>query len=456
MPAPCLNGVLYVTYSFSLTPITVLNEDLDISETGVDVVSASGLPAAPFTVQIDNEKMRVTSIATNTLTVTRAYDGTTAATHANGGNVLPTILNSIMVTCIDEAGWQGGTATGDKSRFVRDISVQEPGLVALKQSAVMQSLSDAGAITTDLRIGSQATRSYVHPASLHCGGMTHMRRIDIGETGGVAGLTLARGFNSMVVDYFSTSATVGNIGSNTSALMYLNYTSGQHASGPGVHNHTTVWCILPYATGGAVQRLQVAGAKTPAIPESDYWLGGVSYQLMLNTMTTAPAQTGISFLCEVQSGEAEAAGWRSLYSALYISDTEIGLSYAWARGRTEFMRFPADPDTARLNIETARDYRYDTAQTGVMCWQAELFLTYHTITYTIAGTITGSGGGTVTIKAHVAAAAGPVEKGTEIASTSRSGNGAYSMTWYDNTVNTFVTAREDATHMGRSDDSAAA
>jgi hypothetical protein len=360
-----------------------------------------------------------------------------------------------MFTSIDESGWQGGTATGDKSRFTRDVSVQEPGLIALKQSAVMQSLNDAGAITTDLRIGSQATRSYVHPASLHCGGMTHMRRIDAGETGGVAGLSLGRGFTTIVVDYFSTSATAGNIGSNTSALMYLNYTSGQHSSGPGVHNHTTAWCIRPWATGGAVQRLQAAGTTSPSIPETNYWIVGVSYQLMLNTMTTAPAQTGLSFNCEVQSGEAEGAGWRSLYSSIFISDTEMGLSYAWARGRTEFMRYPNDPDSTRLNVETARDYRYDTAQTGVMCWQAEMFLTYHAITYTIDGTITGSSGGTVTIKAHVAAEAGPIDKGTEIASTSRSGNGAYSMTWYDNTVNVFTEAWESSTLIGRSDNGTA-
>src|SRR5687768_1834917 len=40
-----------------------------------------------FTIQIDSEQMVVTSKSTNTLTVTRGANGTTAATHSSGANV---------------------------------------------------------------------------------------------------------------------------------------------------------------------------------------------------------------------------------------------------------------------------------------------------------------------------------------------------------------------------------
>lgn len=448
-PFPCLNGVIIVTYTFRLSTTTTLNGGIDASTTSVVCTDASGFPATPYTIQIDNEKMRVTSRTGNTLTVTRAYDGTSAAAHSDLAPVLPTILNSVMMTCIDEAGWQGGTASTDKGRFTRDISVQEPGFIDLKQSGVIQSLNDAGAPATILNCGSQSNRTFTHPASLHCGGMTHMRRVDSGAQGG-AGMTLARGFNTLVLDYYATSATAGNIGSNTSGLLYLNYTSGQAAQGPGAHNHTTVWSIYPYTNQAGVQRFQFAPSIVPIIPEADYWLVAASYELLLDTYSTTSATGGMAFNCEVQSGEAEGAGWRNLYSSLYTSDNERGMSLAWARARTEFKRWPNDTDSSRLNVETARDYRFDYVVNAVMKFQCRFLMTYHTITKSIAGSITGSSGGTVQIAAY------RTDTGEKIGSTSRTGNGAYSITWYDDTVDVFVEARESGTLIGRSDNGKAA
>lgn len=364
------------------------------------------------------------------------------------------IMNSIQLATMDEAGWCGGIATGDKSRFTRDISVQEPGTITLVHSAVHCSFQDAAAVSLDLRIGAQASRVYVHPATVRAGSMSSMRRIDSGAVGG-AGMTLARGWNTITLDWFTTSATAGNIGSNMSGIVYLNYTSDKHADGDGAHNHTTHWQIHPNSTGNLVQRKQVVPTVVPIIPEADYWIVGVGYQVIMHQSGTAHVNLALAVQTEVQSAEAEGGGWRNIYSALYASDSEICPVVMYARARSEFKRFPADPDTSRLDVETARDYRFDANVTAATAWQLAMLLTYHTIKYAIAGAITGSGGGTVTIKAHVAAESGPLPKGTEVAATSRAGNGAYSMNWYDNTVPVFVEARESATLIGRSDDGVA-
>ncbi len=365
-----------------------------------------------------------------------------------------TILNSIQIPVMDESGWSGGTATGDKSRFTREISIQEPGTITLVQSGIICTMIDAGAITLDLRMGSQSSRTFTHAATVRAGCISSMRRIDSGATGGT-GITVARGFSTLVMDWFTTSATAGNIGSNMSGLLFLNYTSDKHSSGDGVHAHTTHWMIRPTATGNLVQRLQVAAATTPVINETDYWLISVGYQIIQIPSGTGSGNLAYAFQCEVQSGEAEGAGWRPLYSALYASDPEIGTSLMWARARTDFIRWPGDPDTSRLDIENSRNYRFDVNVNSSQFWQAAMLLTWHSITYSIAGTIAGSSGGSVIIKAHLAIAAGSIEKGTEIANTSRSSNGAYSMTWYDNTVNVFVQAWESSTVLGRSDDTVA-
>ncbi len=61
---------------------TVASTDaLDTTETGVDVTSVTPFSAGQ-TILIDSEQMYIQSIATSTLTVRRAMNGTTAATHA--------------------------------------------------------------------------------------------------------------------------------------------------------------------------------------------------------------------------------------------------------------------------------------------------------------------------------------------------------------------------------------
>lgn len=65
---------------------TTISEDLDNSETGVDVASASNIAALNH-IQIGTEIMRVNSISSNTLTVTRGHQSTTATTHSNGATV---------------------------------------------------------------------------------------------------------------------------------------------------------------------------------------------------------------------------------------------------------------------------------------------------------------------------------------------------------------------------------
>lgn len=69
-----------------LTPTSAtLNEALDASETGVDVNTGHGTRFVKGSViRIEDELMWVSSISTDTLTVTRGYAGSTAAAHVTG------------------------------------------------------------------------------------------------------------------------------------------------------------------------------------------------------------------------------------------------------------------------------------------------------------------------------------------------------------------------------------
>ena len=59
---------------------TTLAEELDASETGVDVASATGISTSDV-IDVAGELMLVGGISSNTLTVTRGHGGTTAVVH---------------------------------------------------------------------------------------------------------------------------------------------------------------------------------------------------------------------------------------------------------------------------------------------------------------------------------------------------------------------------------------
>ena len=438
-------STLDISYDGGTTTVSGLAQAQTDLNSDVFVRRIDNLTATLNTAAAANLQAKCTTVAA---TPYPCLNGVLYVTYEYDHSASTRIMNSIIIGAADDPGWAGGTATGDKSRFTRTLSIQEPGTITLVQSAVQLWMADAGAITLDLRVGAQASRVYTHPTSAHCGGMSVMRRIDSGATGG-AGVTIARGAsNTLTVDWFSTSATANNIGSNITGICYLNYTSDKHADGDGVHNHTTKWCTQPHATGNLVQRLQRVPTITPIIPEAAYWLSGLVYEIVLGMFNSTPVALGLTVLCEEQPGEGEGAGWRPIYTGFLVSDTESGTFITYGRARDDFKRWGADADTSRLDIETARDYRFDCSATGMAMWQMVSFVTHHAITYQIAGNITGSAGGTVTIDAHDA-------NGIEIGATSRVGNGAYSITWYDNTSPVYVEAYEDGTHIGRSDNAVA-
>lgn len=76
-------------------------EDMDASETGLDVADGT-LYSVGGTIEFQDtsgEQCLITSIATDTLTVSRGYNGTTAATHTNGTSMaLNPLVQYIQIT----------------------------------------------------------------------------------------------------------------------------------------------------------------------------------------------------------------------------------------------------------------------------------------------------------------------------------------------------------------------
>jgi hypothetical protein len=75
----------------------LLTADLTNSATSFDVDNAERFPAAPFTIQIATERMRVTNVASETFTVTRGYDDTEPLAHKQNKTVFELLTEYVYL-----------------------------------------------------------------------------------------------------------------------------------------------------------------------------------------------------------------------------------------------------------------------------------------------------------------------------------------------------------------------
>lgn len=127
-------------YDVLQTSTATLSGSLNASTTSVTVSSGAAF-AAGQVIEIDSERMEIQSIATNTLTVERAVNGTTAATHSGGAAIRVATFPVIAEACLLQSqrqyaaknlpqGVGGGSALGLEVRqafsaglhpFVKDM-----------------------------------------------------------------------------------------------------------------------------------------------------------------------------------------------------------------------------------------------------------------------------------------------------------------------------------------------
>jgi len=349
-----------------------------------------------------------------------------------------TIFNSLILGAFDTAGWAGGTTSGDTDAWGRTIYIEEPDTITLKESAIMVNICDSGNLTLNLLVGSQTNTAY----TITAGGVqatsffvTH--RIDAGGAKGTAGITLARGRNTYLAKAYSGTA---NAGWNLAGVLILNYTSGKSSQGVGAHAQSRYHHIQN--TVGTTNLTNQSSSTAPAIPETNYWLVGACIEFRAVSLNSASGAQSVQ--ADRQSGEGEGTGWETLYTGQYRADNECQQWMVWGAARKSWRRYPRDVDTDRMDIETSRPFRIDTnpaSQVSLGIWY-----TYRSITFDVSGTISNSAGGTVNLTLIEVEAAG-----RDVVDTgSRSGNGSFSFTWYDNTEPMYVDAYEDSTHLGRS------
>lgn len=317
----------------------------------------------------------------------------------------------------------GGTTSSDYQRGTRELFIQEPGTITTKQIAFYSFWDQAAAISgLNMRVGTGSFVAYTDTAATLAGANGAMTRND-------AAFTLARGRNTINFDVYRSDTA--DLGYNVSGFWIVNYTASKPTQGYGAANRTVLWNLGLVFDGAAAQSHTVA-ATAPVITESDYYIAalGTIFEYISNT-TGSPA--GATVLVERLAAEG-GIQWEEAYTDIGMTDPESGLRLCLSQIRDLFKRWPGDSGSDRMDLETARRWRTVMANAATSFDSLTLVTTLHGITKTVSGNITGSDGGTVTIRLL------RQNTGELVASTTRSGNGAYSITWYDDTEPLMVEA----------------
>ena len=336
------------------------------------------------------------------------------------------------------AGGFGGNTSATPQRVERQLWIQEPGVITTKAVAALIFWDQAAPIAgLNMRLGSGAYTAYTSVATALSGGCGAMIRND-------AAFTLARGRNMLYAEMYRTDTV--DVGANASTLFMVTYSCDVPAQGWQRANRTVIRNLRVTGTVAAGGESIVAAVGFN-IPSPNYFLNAIGVRYCYTSNSTSNPM-GCHIGTERLSGEG-GVFWENVYEAMGATDPEVGIHECFATARSVFSRWAVgatkEADSSRLDIEVARRWRAVIGGGGTSFDHIDLYITYHAIEYTVGGNITGSNGGAVNLTLHRADTHEAVLNGSRI------GNGAYSFTWFDNTENVYVSAREGAAHLGRSD-----
>ncbi len=372
---------------------------------------------------------------------------TTNGTIANLGAILyvtyeynetrsTTILNHICFPAFEEAGTIGGTAALYSSRQRTKFFIPEPGPITIQQSGIYFTYNAAASLgTLTLKTGTSASNTYIPTAgTIQCGQWSVVHRID-------NAITLSRGENYFDTDWSRSTNNASQLGSSWTGLVMLNYWSGRHALGIGAHNHTTWWAI----SGSAADlTLMDWDGMAPIIPETNYFINNAGFEIGLISRSTGWPVT-LAAMTQTSSGEDHLGRWVDLYAGSVESDNSLGVHQFHCPSRNFFKIHPTDPRPDRVGIELQRKYRLNVPTSA---WAfGNMIVTYHSISASLTGSITGYTGSGADIKVNFYTA----DKKDFVLRTTTTSGGTFSVVWYDDTKHLFAEAKQDASHVGRSD-----
>lgn len=370
----------------------------------------------------------------------QSIGGFLGVTYEYNNNIVtnPTRLNSIILgtDSYNKNYYMNGSSSADVDwRYLKFyIPENNP---TLKQSAFVHHVMAPAGATFGAREAKQTflSRSYTLGNFTTAGGSIIHHRFDHSGT-----VSLTKGENVLTSTFKSDAAnTIGPWGH----WAIVNYTSDVSALNEGSHNHTTIWCIASSSIAPGANFAETAGntIRSASIAANNYFLNSVIYEYCLRNATTMDFNLQMSLTGNERYTDG---GWVSVIPIQFNwSDLELQPIKFWNDAKDVFNPYPEFTGTyaARSNIESPKRYRFWVGVTGP--WWIRKYVTYHTLTSSVNGTITGSAGGAIDIRLI------RLNDFATVNNTSRTGNGAFSMSWYSSDTNNYIVmARENSNCKG--------
>jgi hypothetical protein len=274
-----------------------------------------------------------------------------------------------------------------------------------------------------------------------------MLRIDSGSAWG-AGVSIARGKNTLTVVAYSSSFTVR--ASALDGMAIINYTSDKHASGDMVHNRTIIGTMIPTMAIDKQREVYTEGYPFPP-DELDWWLNRIGVFGFSHQGNTNVPHKWFFIECNRFPGEGPGQGNELLGERFGYSDPEVGVQ-TYFIDCTEKFHKPGD-------VGWLEDERLYAGGDRVWYWPnsgevggAILIFTICGINYTVSGNVVGYSGDGSGITVDVFRA----DNDKKVMQLQTAAGGGFSNAhWIDNVTNLYCVARQSGTLLGRSDDTTA-
>lgn len=354
-----------------------------------------------------------------------------------------TVLNSVRLPLDSQRSMRflRGTATAAASSFPFRLHVGEPGTITLKQSGVVirwQNTTSGGNNPT-LWAGGQAERTYTGPAGeVASGEFPLCHRTDHGTSP----WSLAQGLNTLYLRAYASSNAGTNIARINGGFAIINYTSGKASGGTDKHNLSCSYFICGWGSGTANADTEIATGtqRFPHLP-TRYRVSGFWIHHLIRDVS---AEFG-SMSLQLLSGELGYQGWvtRWWYGAI---DGEVAYATLTNDYTDDFRLFDQDTSTKPVVTGSRTVLRWLSTASSAAGIDAMYWVTAHSCTYTVSGTVrgyTGDGSG-ITVDIW------NTSEKIQIASATTSAGGGYTATVYDQTTH-FAVARQSSSLIGRSD-----
>ncbi len=321
-------------------------------------------------------------------------------------------------------------------RIVKNVIIPETNVIS-RAIAINFTYTAQTSTTIGVSAGAQSAAALYAMSATQVSGQFAVQHLGDTRSRNGVGTTIVSGYNSFI---FNLSRSV-NFWMGLSGKIKLLYNSSPPTD---IDDSSKTISFLHRVIGFANTSDYIVFQSPVGVLGTNLSVNGFyyihSFGAIQHVWAAANTSGYIEYMCTTNSSEVNGLAWNVFNSIAQVGDAEISyVSHVVPYG-DYFSAFPGETNN-KLGIQSTRYWRMFTIALTNR-YGGVFQVCYHNIKTPITGSITGSSGGTINIKAY------DFKTKTGIASTTIVGNGGYSLIVYSPNIPYYVVASESNTLNG--------